>query len=120
MTKLTANLIAIAESMYAQCDPDGNQYNLLADIVYHRANDSAANLANQKVARADGRTYIRLLAAGWKFRCQWLDGSTSWGSLSDLKESHPAETAEYARLMGIDHKLAFNWWVMSCKSYIDR
>jgi hypothetical protein len=27
MTDLTANLIA--ESMYAQCDPDGNQYVLL-------------------------------------------------------------------------------------------
>ena len=56
-TKLTANLIA--ESMYAQCDPDRNQYLLLANIVDHRANDSAVQLANQKVVRADGRTYLR-------------------------------------------------------------
>jgi hypothetical protein len=33
-------------------------------------------------------------------------------SLSDLKNSHPLEMAEYARLMGIDHEPAFNWWVM--------
>ena len=33
------------------------------------------------------------------------------GKLSDLKESHPLETAEYAVTMGIDHEPAFNWWV---------
>jgi hypothetical protein len=38
-TELTANLIA--ESMYAQGDPDGNQYLLLADIVDHRSMDNA-------------------------------------------------------------------------------
>ncbi len=36
---------------------------------------------------------------------------SSWEKLSDLKESHPLETAEYAVTMGIDHKPAFNWWV---------
>jgi hypothetical protein len=43
--------------------------------------------------------------------CQWKDGSTSWENLADLKVSHPLETAEYAVTQGIDHKLAFNWWV---------
>ncbi len=33
-TLLNANLIA--EAMYAQCDPDGNQYVLLDSIVDHR------------------------------------------------------------------------------------
>ena len=75
-TKLTANLIA--ESMNAQCDPDGNQYLLLAEIVNHRTNDSAVKLADQKVVRADGRTYLRQSTAGWQLCCQWLDGSTSW------------------------------------------
>jgi hypothetical protein len=35
----------------------------------------------------------------------------SWEKLSDLKESHPIETAGYAVTMGINHKPAFNWWV---------
>jgi hypothetical protein len=26
-------------------------------------------------------------------------------------ESHPVETAEYAKIVGIDHEAAFNWWV---------
>ncbi len=33
-TKLTANLIA--ESLFSQCDPYGNQYVLLDEIVDHR------------------------------------------------------------------------------------
>ena len=32
-TGLTANMIA--ESLYSQCDPDGNQYDLLEEIVDH-------------------------------------------------------------------------------------
>ena len=54
--ELTANLIA--ESMYAQCDPDGNQYLILADIVDHRSMDNVIKLNDQKVVRADGRTYL--------------------------------------------------------------
>ena len=39
VTNLTANLIA--ESMYAQCDPDGNQYVLLDSLTDHRRLDMA-------------------------------------------------------------------------------
>ncbi len=49
---------------------------------------------------------------GWKICCQWKGGSTTWESLKDLKESHPLEMAEYAIMQGIDHKPAFNWWVL--------
>ena len=71
-TELTANLIA--KSMYAQCDPDGNQYFLLADIVDHRSTDNAIKFNDQKVVRANGRTYLRRLTAGWQLCCQWIDG----------------------------------------------
>jgi len=108
-TELTANLIA--ESLYSQCDPDGNQYVLLSDIIDHRRLDTAIKLADQKVVRADGRTYLRRSTIGWQLCCQWKDGSSSWENLADLKESHPIETAEYAKILGIDHEAAFNWWV---------
>ena len=39
MTDLTANKITV--SMYAQCNPDGNQYQLLVDIIDHRTNGKA-------------------------------------------------------------------------------
>jgi hypothetical protein len=38
--ELNANMIA--EAIYAQCDPDGNQYVLLEALVDHRRNDKAS------------------------------------------------------------------------------
>ncbi len=35
----------------------------------------------------------------------------SWENLADLKESHPIETTKYAKILGVDHEPAFNWWV---------
>ena len=57
---------------------------------------------------------------GWQICCEWKDGSTSWEKLSDLKESHPVQTAEYAVAQGIDHEPAFNWWVRHVLKKRDR
>ncbi len=46
-TLLNANLIA--EAMYAQCDPDGNQYVLLDSIIDHGRLDTAIRPPDQKV-----------------------------------------------------------------------
>jgi hypothetical protein len=46
-TVMSANLIA--EAMYMQCDPDGNQYVLLDFIIDHKRLDSAIRLLDQKV-----------------------------------------------------------------------
>ncbi len=105
-TKLTANLIA--ESLFSQCNPDGNQYVLLDEIVYHRRLPMVIKLADQKVTRANSRTYLKRSTIGWQICCQWKDGSSSWENLSHLKESHPIETSEYAKIIGINHEPAFN------------
>jgi hypothetical protein len=68
-------------------------------------------LCDQKNARANGKTYLKRSTIGWQLCCQWKDGSTSWENLADLKESHPIETAKYAKILGIDHEPPFNWWV---------
>ncbi len=44
--------------------------------------------------------------------CQWKDCSTPWEKLSDVKETHPLQMAEYAISMGVFHKPGFNWWVL--------
>jgi hypothetical protein len=45
VTDLTANLIA--ESMYAQCDPNGNQCVLLDSLIDHQPLDTALQLSDQ-------------------------------------------------------------------------
>ena len=106
-TVLNANLIA--EAIYAQCNLEGNQYVLLDSIIDHRQLDTAIRPFDQKVVWPDGRTYMKCSNIGWQVCCQWKDGSTSWENLADLKESHPIETAKYAKILGIDHEPAFNW-----------
>ncbi len=108
-TVLNANLIA--EAMYSQCDPNGNQYVLLDSIIDHRRLDAAIIPSDQKVVQPDGGIYLKCSTIGWQVCCQWKDGSTSWENLADLKESHLIETAEYAVTKGIDLEPAFNWWV---------
>jgi hypothetical protein len=58
-----------------------------------------------------GRSSKHCNTYGWKICCQWKNGSMTWESLKDLKESHPLEMAEYAIMQDIDHEPAFNWWV---------
>jgi hypothetical protein len=68
----------------------------------------ALQLSDQTAVQNDGRMYQKRNTVGWQIYCQWKDGSLSWEKLSNLKESHPLETAEYAVTMGIDHEPAFN------------
>ena len=55
----------IAESLYSQCDPDGNQYVLLDEIVNHQRLPTAIKLSDQKIVRADGKTYLKRSTVGW-------------------------------------------------------
>jgi len=100
----TANLIA--ESMYAQCDIDGNQHLLLKAIVDHTSNDQAVKDQNQYVV-VNGRSHPRKTTAGWFLAVEWKGVSTSWEKLNELKESFSIEVAEYAVANGICDAPAF-------------
>ncbi|KAL7488248.1 hypothetical protein ACHAW6_013826 [Cyclotella cf. meneghiniana] len=90
----------IAEALYAQCDPDGNQYIMLDAIVDYRKNPDVAISWNNQVKIVNAVLSLK-------------DSSTSWQKLADLKESHPLQFAEFALPAGIANEPAFNWWV-SC------
>ena len=60
--ELSAN--AIAQSMYAQCDPGGNQCVLFDSIVDYRKSTTALTKADKKVVKANGRTFLRRSSKG--------------------------------------------------------
>jgi hypothetical protein len=91
ITELTAN--KITKCMYAQCETGGNQYVLLDCLVDFDKSSTAISLADQNIVMK-GRPYKCRNTYGWKICCQWKDGSTTWESLKDLKESHLLEMAE--------------------------
>ena len=104
----TANVIA--ESMYASCNADGNEYILFDSFVHYKSNLKAVTKDNQQIVH-NGRNSLRRSTVGWHLYVQWKDGSTSWQSLKDLKETYPIAVAQYAVAQEIDDDPAFNWWV---------
>ena len=104
---MTSN--AIAENIYTQCDSEDNQYVMLDSLIVFRHSESALSLADQKIVYACGRHSLHKTTKGWKLCCQWNGVSTSWDSLTNLKESHTAQTAKFAVAQVIDYEPAFDY-----------
>jgi hypothetical protein len=83
----------IAENMFAQCDPDGNQFRLMDKIVDFKSDSSSAVKFADRFVTVNGWQYHRKSTAGWSLCIQWKDSLTSWEKLADLKESYPVEAS---------------------------
>ena len=84
----------IEEHMYSQVDSKGHHFMIMDEIVDYEK-DGSAVAADDQYITANGRQHSRKTTKGWKLCIQWMDGSTSWEALKDLKESNPVEIAEY-------------------------
>lgn len=101
----------IAENLYAQVDPEGHIHQLLDGIIGHKMLETAVKKENKYLVTKFGARKLRKTTVGWKLLVLWKNGSESWISLKDLKESNPVDVAEYATKVGIADEAAFAWWV---------
>jgi hypothetical protein len=101
----------IAESLYSQVDADSREFILMKEIVDHQLDGSAVPVEDTYYVNPNGRTTRRMTTKGWKLLVEWKDGTTDWLPLKDLKESYPAQVAEYAVTNKIAEQPAFAWWV---------
>ena len=67
MTELWANIIA--ESMYAWCDVNGNEYLFLETFIDHQKNSSALSVEDKKVV-IKGQETLRKSTAGLHICCK--------------------------------------------------
>lgn len=58
-----------------------------------------------------GKPSKKRTTTGWELEVEWRDGSSSWLSLKELKNSNSVEMAQYAVDNRIDQEPAFDWWV---------
>ena len=86
--KLTANVIK--EFMYAAYDDSGNYYLMMDSIVDYQKSNKALSVSSQRLVHR-GRGFMWRSTMGWHLLFQWIDGSTLWQALKDLKESHQVE-----------------------------
>ena len=82
MRTYSANVIA--ESIYAQCDEEGQKYLLFGSILYHKTNGHALLVEDQDVV-VRGQSSKRKTPKGWHLCVQWKDVTTTWERLSYLK-----------------------------------
>ena len=62
----------IAESMYPQCDIEGNQYRLMDHIVDHRKDSNTVCKDNDNVT-VKGKSYKQKTTRGWQLCIEWKD-----------------------------------------------
>jgi hypothetical protein len=102
------NANVIAENMYAQCDTEGRQYNLMEGIIDHKTDGHALERADKYIKHGRNKQ-VRKTAKGWHLCVEWKDGTTCWERLADLKESNTVEVAEYAVAKNLIDAPAFVW-----------
>lgn len=107
--RYTAN--QIAQNIYATCDEDGFEHILLKEIIDHRSDASAIKIADGFTLGKNGNRIPKKMTKGWRFLCEWKDGTTTWVPLVDLKDSNPVDVAEYVIAHQLQEEPAFKWWV---------
>ena len=78
-------------------------------IMDHWKGHLVVNKANQ-LQMINGQHYKKKTMAGWELEVEWKDGSMSWLSLKELKNSNPIKLAKYAQDNRLMEEPAFNWW----------
>ena len=106
---LAANTIAV--NMFAQVDDEGKRSVLLDSIADHRVNGDQLLLDDAFITSKNGDKRRKQTTKGWEILLQWKDGSTTWETMKDVKESYPVQLAEYSHDKRIATQPAFAWWV---------
>jgi hypothetical protein len=104
----TANVIA--KNMYAQCDTEGNQFNIMGCIIDHKKDGHALERADMHIKHGSDKQ-VSKKTKGWHLCIEWKYGTTSWERLADLKERNHVEVDEYAVGNNLEDAPATVWWV---------
>ena len=84
---------------------------MFEDIIDYRTNGEQVAIEDGMIVTPVGTKRMKQTTAGWELLIQWKDGSTTWVTLRDAKDSYPVQAAVYAVAAGIDKQPAFAWWV---------
>ncbi|KAL7489060.1 LOW QUALITY PROTEIN: hypothetical protein ACHAW6_014650 [Cyclotella cf. meneghiniana] len=109
----------IAETLYAQCETDGNEYVLLDSAVNYQCNiDVAVPRHDQVKVMDDKQVVTHSTKVG---SCAMHGRIAAPLGKSYLKKLHPLQVAKFAHSMGIADEPAFNWcvpWVLKKRDQI--
>ena len=81
---------AIAMNLFAQVHAEVNRHASFGEIENKEIKQQGAF-----VTATNGIQRRRETTSGWEMLVQWKDGSTTWVSLKDMKESYPVQVDKY-------------------------
>jgi len=81
----------IAEAIYAAVDDEGNRFVLLEEILDCRYANDALHPDKAWIESSNGNCRRVKTTKGCELCVRWKDGSTSWETLANLKNSDPIE-----------------------------
>ncbi len=99
----------MTEAIYDSVNDDGYVETLLEAIIDH-----------EKEIGTETETNPRFTTKGWKIRILWQDGSTTWHSLADIKNSYPVQLEQYAIANELHNDPAFKWWIKPTLKHKER
>jgi hypothetical protein len=99
----------IADNIYAKCNIEGRQYNLMEGIVDHKNDGYAIEPADIYINHGINKK-VRKTTKGWNLCVEWKDGTTSWERLPDIKERNPVEVVEYNAAKCLLDTPDVLWW----------
>ena len=82
------------ENLYYQIDEEGRSHLLLSSISDRRSNDDAISHNDDFISMASSAKKRHITTKGWDLKDDWVDGTSLWIPLSNLKESNPIEVTE--------------------------
>jgi hypothetical protein len=106
--------------MYSQIDNEGHTFQLMDEIIDHKADGTAVPKEEGFTETSGEGRKPKMTTRGWKILVLWKDKTTTWIPLKDLKESNPIKAAEYAVANKVSDEPAFAWWVRKVLRRRDR
>ena len=95
--------------MFAQVDDEGNRFLLLDSIADYRTDGSELKQQEAIIISKNGGRQRKETTQGWEILLQWKDGSSTWETMNDIKESYTVDLADFAIQKGIVEEHAFAW-----------
>ena len=77
------------------------------EIIDYQRNGTELKQQDAFIATKTGTKRRRKTTKGWEPLIEWKDGSTTWVSLKDIKESYPVKVAKFALVTRISMEPAF-------------
>ena len=93
------------------CNEDGYKMVVLDEIIGHRTDGSEVEGKDAFIVAANGIKRKKETTRGHYVLLKWMDGTSTWNTLKDVKDSYPVQLATYAMENKLDKLPAFAWWV---------